>query len=149
LPDFARILVPTDFSPAADEAIAFARKLALKFTAALHIVHVLDNQPISELAATLRILDAQVTAEERAQFAVTTALLRGPVASTIVNYARGHAIDLIVMGSDGQEGGHGLLGRVVERVVRLGPCPVLTVKEERTDSAEMSASRGHTASPFV
>jgi nucleotide-binding universal stress UspA family protein len=148
LRDFARILVPTDFSPASDEAITFARKLALKFGATLHIVHVLDDQPISELAATQRILDAQVTAEERARLVVTTALLRGPVASTIVNYARAHAIDLIVMGTDG-EGGHGPLGRVVERVVRLGPCPVLTVKEERTDSAEMSANGGHTASTFI
>jgi universal stress protein A len=148
LRDFASILAPTDFSPASDEAITFARKLALKFSASLHIVHVLDDQPISELAATQRNLDAQVTAEERAQLTVTTALLRGPVASTIVNYARAHGIDLIVMGTAG-EGGHGPLGRVVERVVRLGPCPVLTVKEERTDLAETYTRGGRPASTFV
>jgi universal stress protein A len=38
-------------------------------------------------------------------------------------------IDLIVMGTHGRSGlTHAMLGSVAERVVRLAPCPVLTVK---------------------
>jgi universal stress protein A len=39
------------------------------------------------------------------------------------------AVDLIVMGTHGRTGlAHTVLGSVAERVVRLAPCPVLTVK---------------------
>jgi nucleotide-binding universal stress UspA family protein len=48
----------------------------------------------------------------------------------IVDFATIHHVDLIVMGTHGRTGlVHTLMGSVAERVVRLAPCPVLTVKE--------------------
>jgi nucleotide-binding universal stress UspA family protein len=42
--------------------------------------------------------------------------------------------DLIVIGTRGVTGlKHVFLGSVAERTVRLAPCPVLTVKRERSD----------------
>jgi nucleotide-binding universal stress UspA family protein len=42
--------------------------------------------------------------------------------------------DLIVMGTRGLSGlKHAVLGSVAERVVRLAPCPVLTVKHPEAD----------------
>src|SRR5262245_16851825 len=79
-PDFARILVPTDFSATSDGALLFAKRLAVKFHATLHVVHVLNDLPVAELASTQRMIDAQVTPLEREQFSAMTALLRGPVA---------------------------------------------------------------------
>ena len=53
----------------------------------------------------------------------------GPPAETIVHVARERGADLIVMGTHGRTGlSHMLLGSVAEKVVRLAPCPVLTVK---------------------
>ena len=50
-------------------------------------------------------------------------------AETIVQYARDHAVDLIVMGTHGRRAlAHVLMGSVAERVVRMAPCPVLTVR---------------------
>ncbi len=47
----------------------------------------------------------------------------------ILETAKRDAVDLIVMGTHGRTGlGHVILGSVAERVVRLAPCPVLTVK---------------------
>jgi len=40
---FARILVPTDFSPPSDAALATARALAAQFGAAIHVIHVLHD----------------------------------------------------------------------------------------------------------
>jgi nucleotide-binding universal stress UspA family protein len=142
--DLARILVPTDFSTSSNGAVAFAKTLAHKFGASLHLIHVLEDWPIREVATAQKLLDAQLTDEERATLHGTTVLLRGTTATTIVNYAATHAIDLIVMGTEGQ-GAHGYLGRVVEAVVRLGPCPVLTVKEEGDQPADAVPS----ASTFV
>ena len=42
--------------------------------------------------------------------------------------------DLVVMGTRGLSGlKHAMLGSVAERVVRLAPCPVLTVKDPEAD----------------
>lgn len=53
----------------------------------------------------------------------------GHPAETIVHVAQERDVDLIVMGTYGRTGlHHVLLGSVAEKVVRLAPCPVLTVR---------------------
>ena len=53
----------------------------------------------------------------------------GRPADTIVRLARERNADLIVMATHGRTGlEHVVLGSVAEKVVRLAPCPVLTVK---------------------
>lgn len=55
----------------------------------------------------------------------------GHAADTIVRFAQERGADLIVMGTHGRTGlGHVLLGSVAEKVVRLAPCPVLTVRHK-------------------
>jgi len=55
----------------------------------------------------------------------------GPPADTIARVARELGADLIVMGTHGRTGvQHVLLGSVAEKVVRMAPCPVLTVRHE-------------------
>ena len=56
----------------------------------------------------------------------------GPPADTIVRVAQERNADLIVMSTHGRTGlQHVLLGSVAEKVVRLAPCAVLTVKYRR------------------
>jgi len=46
----------------------------------------------------------------------------------IIQFAKDHHVDLIVMSTHGRTGVvHLLLGSVTERVVRLSPCPVLVI----------------------
>jgi universal stress protein A len=53
----------------------------------------------------------------------------GHPADTITRVAEERSVDLIVMSTHGRTGlQHVLLGSVAEKVVRLAPCPVLTVK---------------------
>lgn len=53
----------------------------------------------------------------------------GHPAETIVRVAQERSADLIVMGTHGRTGlQRALLGSVAEKVVRLAPCPVLTVR---------------------
>ena len=56
----------------------------------------------------------------------------GDPAIEILGVAREARCDLIVMGTHGRSGlAHLVMGSVAERVVREGPCPVLTIKQSR------------------
>jgi nucleotide-binding universal stress UspA family protein len=71
-----------------------------------------------------------VTDEDRLQLrAHTVALTAIAPSEAIVQYAMTEDIDVIVMGTHGRNGlAHLFMGSVAERVVRLSPCPVLTVR---------------------
>lgn len=146
-PDITRILVPLDFSVNSDRALDYAKGLAQKFDAALHLVHVCEvptmmsasieayslastdwSQRLGEDAEMqLLALKARVTGVK-----VTTEVLFGNAALAIVDAALANNVDLIVMGTHGHGPVlHMVMGNVAERVVRHAPCPVLTVREPR------------------
>ena len=141
-----KILVATDFGEASDSALSYGRDLARTYGAKLHVLHVAENlfaryrddgsmvvlpqmQTDVENAARKR-LEGLVTDEDRtmlhAEPVVLTAL---GIAEAIVAYAHAHTVDIIVMGTHGRRAlSHLLMGSVAERVVRMAPCPVLTVR---------------------
>lgn len=60
---------------------------------------------------------------------VTIELIEGPVATTIVEQARSHQAELIVMGTHGRRGASRLVGgSIATEVISLAECPVLTVR---------------------
>jgi nucleotide-binding universal stress UspA family protein len=137
------ILVATDFSEPAAVALAYGRDLARTFNARLHVVHFVDDvimhnpevglvgdqlQQDLERAAW-RDLDAIITRDDTRTLALITDVRTSISAATgIVDYAKTHAIDLIITGTHGRGAVKQLLmGSVAERVVRTAPCPVLTV----------------------
>jgi nucleotide-binding universal stress UspA family protein len=143
----SRILVPTDFSSASDEALEYGKMLAARVGASLHVLHVIEEPEIagawgSEIyvAELPRIREAaQRAAEERLNqiftqtkgedLQLSTEIADGHVARTIVEIARRRRIDLIVMGTHGRSGvAHWLLGSVTEKALRTAPCPVLAVR---------------------
>jgi nucleotide-binding universal stress UspA family protein len=65
----------------------------------------------------------------------TESILSADSPSTAINLAATEIeADLVVMGTRGLSGlKHAMLGSVAERVVRLAPCPVLTVKHPEAD----------------
>jgi nucleotide-binding universal stress UspA family protein len=142
---FKNILVPTEFSAHADEALRVAGDLAQRYDAAITIVHAYEPLAYS-VPDGFVLLNPQQHADVLTEFskllaaAKSTALaagarkveseqLQGIAASEIVEHARAGGFDLIVMGTHGRTGiSHALLGSVAERVLRRAPCPVLVVK---------------------
>jgi nucleotide-binding universal stress UspA family protein len=132
------VLVATDFSPASDAALAYARALARTFGASLHLLHVAENQflrpaaadPATIKTAQLRSLNERLTAADRDRLGAVAVLeVSDTPADAIVEYARRATIDLAVIGTHGRSGmSQILVGSVAERVVRTAPCPVLTVR---------------------
>ena len=149
-----KILVPIDFSPPSDEALAYAASLAAEFGASLHLLHVVEDRilygawPAEVYIGQLPGLrdDLIKDAEARVADGIKAAASRGVDAAgqvlvglpfqTIIEAARGGDVDLIVLGTHGRTGfTHMLLGSVAERVVRHAPCPVLVVRDrKRTES---------------
>ena len=155
---FNRILVPTDFSEPSDAALQYARTVATKFGGTLHVLHIVEDPYraayasevyVPELADLREDLIADAEARMQAllnpsdftSLGATAEALIGTPAWAIVEYANGHDIDLIVMGTHGRGGmSHLLLGSVAEKVVRTASCPVLTTRGMRavTDTAVVS-----------
>jgi nucleotide-binding universal stress UspA family protein len=143
---FTRILVATDFSEPSDAALQYARTVATKFGGTLHLLHVIEDPYraayaseayIPELAGLRDDLIADAEARMKASLnlsdfsglGATVDALIGTPAWSIVEYASGHDIDLIVMGTHGRGGmSHLLMGSVAEKVVRTASCPVLTTR---------------------
>ena len=142
-----RMLVPTDFSPASDIAFTYAVDMAAREGSTLHLLHVLDEasfataypdgfyvelpgiraQLTDEANARLQDLVARCAAEN---VEATTELAVGRAARIIVQTATTRGTDLIVIGTHGRSGfAHLMLGSVTERVVRMAPCAVLTVRD--------------------
>jgi nucleotide-binding universal stress UspA family protein len=140
-----RILVPVDFSDPARAALGYARDLAARLSARLHLLHVVEQvvlpgfyipgapgvfpQNLEALQgsaeAELR-REAEAMGEPRVPFEVR--VVTATPSYGIVEQAESLASDLIVMATRGLTGVERLLlGSTAERVVRLAPCPVLTV----------------------
>jgi nucleotide-binding universal stress UspA family protein len=140
------VLVATDFGEASAAALSYGREIARTFGAKLHVLHVVENPMVwmgpesagidlvnlrVELEATAqKQLDRLVTAEDREQLAATTIVRTGrSPALEIANQARHANSDIIVLGTHGRTAvTHMLMGSVAEKVVRIAPCPVLTVR---------------------
>ena len=142
-----KILVATDFSEPSDAALAYGRELARTFGASLTVLHIADNiltraygadgivladpelQREIETSAQ-RQVDAVLFDEDRKMLgAVGLVITSNSPSAVIVTYARDASIDLIVMGTHGRGAiAQLLMGSVAERVVRIAPCPVLTVR---------------------
>ena len=138
---FTHILVPTDFSEPSEAALDYALELAVRFDARLHLLHVIDAAAVpAGLFDDVKAKLARRASRGERRAAVTTEVITGTSARTIVCYARARSMDLIVMGTHGRSGvAHILMGSVAEKVVRDAPCPVLTVRHapSRLGQAEL------------
>lgn len=137
-----KILVPTDFTVYSDHAIEYAIMVARNFEAKILLVHVIEPMAYS-VTDTIQIIDHYTALKTVAGpilrnlqnkllkkgLEVDTLLLDGTPYLEIVKRSRQAGIDLIIMGTHGRTGiKHVLMGSVAERVVRMAPCPVLTVR---------------------
>ena len=138
-----RILVATDGSESAAEAVEFGVELAAEHEAELILVHVVPaldvipstvfgiggafpHEPSIEDRALLE--DAAAIAEEHGVFS-TTVLLNGDTVNEIVAYADSHNVDMIVVGSRGHGAiANALLGSISRGVLAESMRPVMVVR---------------------
>ena len=144
---FKRILLATDGSPDAEQALVCARDIALRDGAQVIVVHAFEpvpsflGHPWRDEVTARHVYAGQEVADSAAQnlqeagIDVVVEVLEGPPADAILKVADVRDCDLIVMGSRG----HGtlaslLLGSVSHRVLSHARVPVMIVQtqEEKT-----------------
>jgi nucleotide-binding universal stress UspA family protein len=144
---FNHILIPTDFSETARDALRTARDLAKDTQARLTIAHVVPDvwQQAWVAEAGIEVASVQqawvdggknqlkALAEEEGLrgASVATVVLIGSPHTAIAEFVDTHNVDLMVVGTHG----HGpirrfVLGSVAERLIRAAHCPVLAVPHE-------------------
>jgi nucleotide-binding universal stress UspA family protein len=129
--------------------LAYASSLAKDLEAKLHIVFVYEEPfaytdglggfvPPADLDQEQENLQTVKPTIEGLPFC--REFVVGTPIDSLVNYAKEHDIDLIVMGTHGRTGLMRLLmGSVAEAVVRRAPCPVVTIRQPAENLAATPA----------
>jgi nucleotide-binding universal stress UspA family protein len=136
------ILLPTDGSDGATEALDHALSAAEAYEAGLHIVSVVDRRVVlaadtdekSEVRSELSeeaggAVDELAPRAADANVSITTATPEGVPYREILTYADEESIDLLVIGTQGRTGREKRLnlGSTTERIVKKADRPVLVV----------------------
>lgn len=150
------ILVPTDLSEGAEQALEYACELARTLGAQVHLLNVIGipalGMPELGLAVATTMIDQMVVDSQSAIERLATTrcggasvgkvLVKTGDARDVINQtATELGADLIVMGTHGRRGiSRALLGSVAETVVRSAPCAVLTVRLREAGNTDRSAA---------
>ncbi|KAB1069683.1 universal stress protein [Tamlana haliotis] len=146
-----KILVPTDFSTQAENALKVAVQLAKKHGCKIHLLHILDLpmhhvDPVNAtsfssgpealffMKLAKKRFDDLLKKDFLKDLEVFSAVNFQEIYSGIADECEKHNIDLIIMGSNGSSGLEEILvGSNTEKVVRHSKVPVLTIKKEHTN----------------
>lgn len=146
-----KILVPTDFSPCAENALAYAYCLADKIDATIEVLHVttfeippLDYPSFVAIATEEKIAMARrkmIKSIESVRKNVSTLLNFFPDIETdievgipdtkIIEVAHRDKVDFIIMGTQGENNvWERFLGTTTADVLKFAECPVLVIPEK-------------------
>ena len=144
-----KILVPTDFSKEAENALKVAAQLANKYGSEIYLLHMLEIplQEIDAVSTHTELPEAMFfmkMAHQKFEAILESDYLKGIVVhetvktdstfSNIIDVCHEHDVDMIIMGSHGASGFKEMfVGSNAEKVVRTSDIPVLVIKNEHPD----------------
>src|SRR5262245_93351 len=141
------VVAAVDLSEASREVLRWARVLAERFESRLKIVHVVpDLKSYTGFYLTAKPVDAlqrelEIEAEEKLLWlgrellgdpkSYDVSVLTGIPPQALVKYLKHVAADVLVVGCHGHaKPEHKLFGSTAESLLKISPCPVLTVGQE-------------------
>lgn len=154
---YSNVLVPTDGSELAQRALEEALTIASLTDATIHVLFVVDDAKVAELASDAgtdtvtfdadvgslferfealgeHALDELRDAAADRGVAVTARIRKGHPRDEILAYVDENDIDLVVMGTHGRRGlQRYVLGSTTEAVLRRASVPVLAVRGASND----------------
>lgn len=138
-----KLLVPTDFSVPASQALQFAVDIASTSNGSIHLVHVVDLPLINDLTPTIYVDDGIVKdsiakaeksftkfIEKYPEVKFTTSVEYGNPSMAILKLIEDLKIDLVVMGTNGASGLKEIfVGSNTEKIVRGAKVPVISIPQ--------------------
>lgn len=140
-----KILVGCDFSPDSGFSFTYGLELAIKFQSKLYLAHVIRPKDYEKKHKDVDILRAQMKNKlqemipdpHKCRSLPKTVLLEGKPYKELLNFARYHEIDMLVLGIRGHTIWEKLtIGSTTDRVIRESPCPVLVVRHPVMEKAQ-------------
>lgn len=152
--EIRNIVVATDFSPNAAVAAPFSVELARSFGASIYLIHVFElslyltataADAFAVLSATpagwiesktiaeeRRVVELATALSQKEKIAVTPVFKKGNPAQTIIQFAGELKDPCIVVATHGHTAlYHMLIGSVAEKIVRLSPYPVFSIRPQK------------------
>lgn len=137
-PRIQHLLVPLDFSGKSRQALRYAVPLAQKFSAKIHLVHVLKPGSKAERAklpereeAALNQLNEMAAQLLPPRLLAANIVMVGAPAEQILAATKKFDTDMIVITTKGQRGlRRVLLGSTAEQIMREATCPVVSVRRD-------------------
>ena len=144
-----KILCPTDFSDPSYGALNTANELALHFSAELIVIHVVSPIPVIPPSAAPtefaefnipsyqlemeamaeKTLDETVKEKISGKVRSRSFVVQGDPTNEIIKLAEEEKVDMIVIATHGLTGWRRVIfGSVAGKVLRLAPCPVLSIQ---------------------
>jgi nucleotide-binding universal stress UspA family protein len=144
-----RILVPTDFSNTALQALEFAIEIAPVYKAEITVLHIIElptnilyNYPfqgdiIKEMKKKAELTYLKWSERFRDKFPdIRFHTEQSVLVSAIKNFIKDQEIDIVVMGTHGASGfSEFFVGSNTEKVVRLSEVPVFSIKKSVSSSS--------------
>lgn len=145
-----KILVPIDFSPCSENALAYAIQLAARIKAAIYVLNVIavDIEDTENPYVVDMMVNKQIeTATQSLNNSITkvkknigplleglpeieTNIEIGSVSSKISDIAKRDQIDFIIMGTQGENSiSDRILGSTASTAVKRAPCPLIIIPE--------------------
>jgi nucleotide-binding universal stress UspA family protein len=136
-----KVLLCTDFSKCAETATKYALSLAQEYNAELTLLHVAEDSSEAETPAVMREvhrkLEALIPEDARNWCTAKAAVRMGKPYQEIIQVAVEQQADMAILGVRGRSAVDLVVfGSTTQRVLQLGPCPVLAVQEDANQKTQ-------------
>ena len=152
---FKKVLLATDFSVSLEGSFKAALRLCQMNESTLQILHVLKADAVAEAATNLQLgtglLDSEAllllgqlcTRARDAGVNCTSSIETGVASAKILEAIEANDIDLAILGTSEPRGSKRLVfGPTAEAVMRIAPCPMMTIGPVAADLIKKNASKG-------
>jgi nucleotide-binding universal stress UspA family protein len=129
------IVVPWDFTPVAESALAHAVKIGKMVGDNICLLHIVDSniKPKAEGEKKTLLKHAAEENSRKYDFSISAEVVRGSIFNSIAEYANDKEASLVVMGTHGMVGMQKITGSWALKVIVKAKAPFIIVQEPPAD----------------
>jgi len=129
------IVVPWDFTPVAESALAHAVKIGKMVGDSICLLHIVDSNIKPKAEGEKRALLKHVAEENsrKYDFSISAEVVRGSIFTSIAEFANDNEASLVIMGTHGMVGMQKITGSWALKVIVKSKAPFIVVQEPPVD----------------